>query len=902
MKRLILLLLVLLPIYAGASHIVGGEFEMLRLPNGQFRINMVLYFDVVNGAQGAKDDTVHVYFYRKADRFRVKELILSLNSEKLVNYTQNQCADGSLVTNKIIYTAVTDLPARDFSDPAGYFMEYQRCCRNYSITNIYSEIPPPQGSGRRYAGQTFYLEFPPVMRNGKEFINSSPHLFPPLSDYACINRRYYVDFAGVDDDGDSLAYSLVTPLNTRSNQAYPGASPGPFPDVQWRPGFDLQHITGGKPDLRITPEGFITVTPTQTGLFVFAVKCEEFRDGIKIGETRRDFQMLVQDCQISVPPFITGKQLSEPTFSAHGVMSVSFANTVTDQNRCINVRVADEDSKDPLQNFQETIRIRAVALNFRNKDLNKMLPDISIARLTNGSTADFTICFDKCPLVPAGPMEIGIIAFDDACALPLSDTLKVTVNIQPPPNQPPTFIPTHTISETLQEGDARTWNLQAVDPDGDSVMVSAATDGFLLADAGMIFQASETTKGIADVSLHWDAYCHLYNFNHRTTFQVKVFVEDKDQCDQRNLDEATFNLAVQLPFFPDPHLDTDLTADPDETIVPVSRSVFEHLDFNVTGDITNQDTLRLSMITDLPLDKVGATFTGKKAVHQVSSPFSWSIACAGLDLAKKDSFQIQFIVLDSTNKCRLLKADTVMVKLKVLPPLNLAPKLSLVNLNTTGTTLTNNTMAVLPGTPIQLNLTGTDTDVAPIDHLVLKLDSVGGTVPPEGYTFQDAQGETEVTSPFTWQPDCSLFRGDVFANEYRFYFSVKDNRCITGAADTVSLRINLADVPHTNGPVQVPNIITPNGDGCNDYFAVSGIEAGSCYSGSVTPDESVGLPEDNCLDRFEKVVIVNRWGQTVFTSTDRHFRWYAQHEAAGVFFYDIRFTHQRFKGSLTVAY
>ena len=75
------------------------------------------------------------------------------------------------------------------------------------------------------AGQTFYLEFPPVIKDGQPFINSSPSLFPPLNDYACPRKPYYVDFAGVDDDGDSLVYSLVTPLSTHSSDPFPPPLP-----------------------------------------------------------------------------------------------------------------------------------------------------------------------------------------------------------------------------------------------------------------------------------------------------------------------------------------------------------------------------------------------------------------------------------------------------------------------------------------------------------------------------------------------------------------------------------------------------------------------------------------------------------------------------------------------------
>jgi gliding motility-associated-like protein len=54
------------------------------------------------------------------------------------------------------------------------------------------------------------------------------------------------------------------------------------------------------------------------------------------------------------------------------------------------------------------------------------------------------------------------------------------------------------------------------------------------------------------------------------------------------------------------------------------------------------------------------------------------------------------------------------------------------------------------------------------------------------------------------------------------------------------------------GNLYVPNTITPsNEDNLNDYFQLY-------YHGDVD---------------FEKVLIYNRWGTLVFTSTDIHFKW-----------------------------
>ncbi|PGH38136.1 MAG: hypothetical protein CRN43_17045, partial [Candidatus Nephrothrix sp. EaCA] len=259
-----LFLLMICHIPAVASHIVGGEFELLYIRANTYRINMILYFDVNNGNPEATDLSADIYIYSKRNQQFIQRFTLPLVlPRERVKYTKPACSSGEVVTDKLTYTSVVTLSSSMYNDPEGYYMVWQRCCRNYSILNIYSEEPPTDEYGNvidpnaKYAGQTFYLEFPAIVQNGQPFVNSSPRLFPPLNDFACPNKPYYADFSGTDDDGDSLVYSLATPLNTLSGNSKPRASPGPYPDVQWRPGYSLSRVTGGTPDLRISRDGIL---------------------------------------------------------------------------------------------------------------------------------------------------------------------------------------------------------------------------------------------------------------------------------------------------------------------------------------------------------------------------------------------------------------------------------------------------------------------------------------------------------------------------------------------------------------------------------------------------------------------------------------------------------------------
>jgi gliding motility-associated-like protein len=78
-----------------------------------------------------------------------------------------------------------------------------------------------------------------------------------------------------------------------------------------------------------------------------------------------------------------------------------------------------------------------------------------------------------------------------------------------------------------------------------------------------------------------------------------------------------------------------------------------------------------------------------------------------------------------------------------------------------------------------------------------------------------------------------------------------------------------------------PNIITPNGDGVNDYFVVSNLDM---------------------LDYNWSLEIYNRWGKRVFSATPYLNDWDADNLSDGVYFYMLRSsgTSTSYKGSVSV--
>lgn len=891
MKKILLLLFCLLAFPVVASHIVGGEFELIYISKNRYRLNLILYFDEKFGSQGAKDPSVTARIFRKRDNASMMIVTLDLRSQTPVSYTQPECSNGEVVTSKLTYS--TEITLSDsYNDSEGYYISWERCCRNYSINNIYSEDPQ---AGSNYAGQTFYLEIPPVILDGNPFVNSSPRLFPPLSDYACPRRPYYVDFAGTDDDGDSLVYSLVTPLNTKSADALPPGGlprPRPYPEVKYRPPFGPSNILGGQPDLAITQEGFLTVTPTQQGLFVFAVRCEEFRDGRKIGELRRDFQMLVLDrCPVADPPKIKGKMLTDAEFRYEDVMSVSFSNDVSDTERCIQVQVSDPDASKIDDNFRENVTIKAIPLNFKRADMPNVLPAVKSATLVNGSTVTFDICFKECPPI-FEPYQIGIIAYDDACSLPLSDTLRITVNQELPENSKP-FFNLADVTEKANEGDTLTWEIVGTDLDGQDLSLGILVDGFRFEDVGMSLTTKEQAPGHYKGDFVWDTRCDFYDFTRKTNFNIIMLLEDADVCKFTGPDTLIFNLSIDLPGNNDPIISTDLT--PEELQNGITRKIFETIDFNVMGDDLDLDTLDLTVTgVGFALNEYNIEATNAFGmIGHVQTPFHWNITCANQNLENKSEFEFIFVVVDDNNKCRFKKTDTLTVKVKLEPPDNNKPDLEVINTNDE-LLFENNTQSLFVGQQISLALIAKDSDRTPVtDRVFIEIIDARGNVEPAGYEFAPAEGEGIAQTTFAWKTDCPIFQSGVYENNYTFRFKTQDNRCVSAKADTVEVDFIIRDIDAEEEKFIPPNFISPNGDERNEFFAMVRINPQTFELESI-------LPKDNCVGRFLGISIYNRWGGEVFHSGSREFRWHPVNEASGIYFYALKYSNRDYKGSITL--
>lgn len=902
MKRSLLVFLFLLsgPILI-ASHIVGGEFEFVYKGTHasglhRYNISLILYFDRLYGSPGALDPYAAVRIFRKSDNaIMVNALVLDLLQQSAVQYKRPECSSGSsIATDRLYYTYMRNgvqaeilLNPTDFTDPEGYYISWERCCRNYNISNIYSEDPNTGAS--RYAGQTFYLEFPPLMKDGAPFVNSSPRLFRPLSDYACPGRLYTVDFSGVDPDGDSLVYTMVVPLNTKSGDALPPFDnlprPGPYPQVTYRAPFSPTNIMAGLPDLSISQDGVLSVIPQYAGLYVFAVQCDEYRNGEKIGSIRRDFQLLVlSNCPMARPPVVEGKKRNDNTFQ-RSRLDVSFPSTGDDSERCIDIRVSDPDAS--VQN--EDIEILAVAVNFENKVLKDILPEVPRAILSNGNSQMFSICFPQCSFTDSDNYEIDIVVLNESCGGALMDTIRVAVNVINPPNSPPVWTPSE-IDETVTEGGAPfVVSFTGTDADGEMLDITPPAFASEFEKYGFSWQVKSTVPGRVDAELTWNTECDRYDFSVKRDFEFDFLLNDGDMCDITPADTLTFKLKRRIEDFHDPVIEYE----PNPTLkkITISEKIYNTLRFNTLVSDKDNDKLEVSAVgKDFELPEYGAsyparTLTGNTSVP-ATLPFSWYLNCDKINPNQQKQFNFYLIVTDRENMCGYHLADTLDVTVNVLPPDNAAPQLAIDG----HTEETEITMTV--GDDLIVPVVGTDTDLNPQDLLTLELLDADGTVIPDGFTFTSTPSNSPVLGTLSWTPGCEIFNGKEYENDYRFTFRVLDNRCFNPKGDTLAFRLKIKDREQITTDFIPPNVITPNKtDDLNSFFAMVRLENGELVN---------ILPEDNCAGRFVSIMIMNRWGREVFSSNDRDFRWYADGEPSGVYFYLLKFTNREYKGVVSV--
>ncbi len=488
-----------------ASHIVGGEFQLRHYRGYTYTLSMRLYFDKLHAAPGLLDAdiTIKTNIFRKSDNVMVgtQELVRNIDYTT-VKYATEECdflERGVQETLNLKYKANIFLDPDIYDDPGGYYIVWERCCRNGVIENIRD---PDK------AGQVFYLEFPPVKRGGRPFVNSSPVFDDMVADYFCRNQMNTFNFGGYDPDGDSLVYTLVTPLNGHASlygEALPDPKPAPYDPIIWKSGYSASNMIHGNPALQVNPRnGILSVNPNEANntLFVVSMIVEEYRNNRKIGQVRRDYQFLVKNCPVNLGPKVDIEKPKGPDTEFRGDTFVVKLNEIKAFELLLS------DSSTTVLNRPANIHISKISTNLPSSIFTPPGPQQLRPGVNDTVRAPFVFnpC-DKLLIEEEKLFDLDIVVSDDGCPHPRTDTLKIKVLIIPPPENPAPILQFDPGGKTIDvyPGSVNTINAIGLDS-ADFMYLSATGLDFNMEEKGMFFTNINGKDSIANPLL-WMPDC-----------------------------------------------------------------------------------------------------------------------------------------------------------------------------------------------------------------------------------------------------------------------------------------------------------------------------------------------------------------------------------------------------------
>ncbi len=936
MKKLIQILLLSLLLFGGAqslqaSHIVGGEIEVKRVgSNLIFTLN--LYFDEINGNAGARDPFVNLGVYGFTSKERIWSQNVPLLDSTTVSFTNpaEKCVENAFVeTESRVYTVTVPVSDIDIGDQNGYYIIYDRCCRNNSIVNIV-------GSGSE--GMLFYTRFPCL-----DIINSTPEFNKPVRDYACLNVPFYTDFSSVDPDGDSLVYSLTTPLGGLSdtlNNAVAPSPPATFANpegtaVIFSPGINLGNVIPGSPALSINQTGRLEVTPSQAGIHVFGVKIEEFRNGVKIGEMRRDYQVLVQQCPFdNTPPTV---DISGGTTTNIGSLQVTTVKIVLGdltEDICLDVEVDDPQLNPSNPDEKQNVTVKEIVF------LTEPIAGIEFKGLggliTDPSNANFQVCIPACPNT-TDTIKFDVIVQDDACPQQALDTSRVIVILEVPPNDSPVYTvsPNSTSNAVLTDfdltngcvkaeltvGDTLRFDVNGFDPNGDSVYVFSQSSSVDLVAEDFNTNIERFSSSSIDFTFNWTPDCdNLGEGVKSKVFDIEVAVADIYGCGFRDNPPKGFCVQITLNAPPDDNIAPQFLALEDSVAgktsfdiksnnplvyfdtVRISRQIIDANDaysfrvnaFDINGD-NSGDAFRLEALglADGMIFQADAANAVLGDSSETQGIFSWNPICENIDgLSYEDTtqlFVIDFVATDARD-CFQVGEGKIQLELLLIfePDGNEPPVLEFIDtpdsvvFELLDDVYCNTDIKI--GELVRFDLEGTDPDLA--ESVFLRADPIGFTFEEVGMVFEEKSdilnsGE-KLEASFSWIPDCNALNPNQADRTYEINFIMEDNNtCDLKAFDTVKVKMTVKDIERgTLTPFA--NAFSPNGDGVGDSYFIE------------------NLPIDNCADSFVNISIVNRWGKEVFRSEQRDFSWEAAELPTGVYYYHVKYLNSDFKGTVHI--
>ena len=365
-----------------ATHALGGDLMYTQTAPNVFDVTLRIYRDC-NGI--LLNNQADIYWQGSCGSGTVAaNRISNIDITPLCPGLPTACQGGSgtIGIEEHIYTTTITLPA----GCTDVTFDYTLCCRNHVITTL---IDP--------GNENIYLSTSHFVVNS--VLNNSPVFNNYPAPIVCVNQPVIYNHGVYDPDGDSLYFSPLNCYEANNDT------------VEYLPGYNgVTPLTTANP-IDIHPNtGAITFVPTIQQVGVMCILVEEFRNGVKIGETLRDIQFNVIACA-NVPPVASGIN------NVPGVDSLNFVISVCENNQiCFDLSFSDPDNDNLTVSW------------------NQEIPTATFQVFNNGT---LTPTGQFCWLPTSNDVGLNFFSInivDDACPLVGSSTYTYTVDVLPNPH------------------------------------------------------------------------------------------------------------------------------------------------------------------------------------------------------------------------------------------------------------------------------------------------------------------------------------------------------------------------------------------------------------------------------------------------------------------------------------
>lgn len=244
-----------------ASHLMGGEIIATQISGATYRLELHYFRDAL-GIPMASSVPYTVYD--------------GSNTTIISNGTFVQDASISGIIVPGFPSGVETYYFFDtitFSGPGEFLVSVDHCCRNAAIINS------SQPSSESMLITTKLTVFAAGTNN------STPQFLTPVVAYLPVNTPWQYNPLPFDADGDSLVWSLDIPLSTTNLPQNMGGAPVT--------GYSIPASVTSGPFILHQQSGSIFWTASTIGNFISSVLVKEYRNGVQIGQIRRDLQFVV---------------------------------------------------------------------------------------------------------------------------------------------------------------------------------------------------------------------------------------------------------------------------------------------------------------------------------------------------------------------------------------------------------------------------------------------------------------------------------------------------------------------------------------------------------------------------------------------------------------------------------